>query len=177
MPPAKNSTTRPEIYDTGSVSSSGQIKEVLAQIREEAAHVAMDETQRSPDASGIARQIEFMEVETPILSLMAFNRESAENQCLTWACQLFGTQPSARGHWNKKIDLQMDAEDWLEIFDAAAKADARSTTLTVEGLRAIARDKGLVIEDEKWNLIEQEIKADRDREAQASAVDDVTVFD
>ncbi len=182
--PGVDGRPNPGIHDTGSVSASGPIKEVLDQIKQEAAFVAMDETQRSPDASGIARQIEFMEVETPVLSMMAFNREGAENECLRWLCQLWRRSTAADQSntevamvtWNKRIDLKMGVGDWLEVFDAVEKANARSATLTAEGVKAILADKGIVVEDEVWTAIAEEIKASIELDVQGAAQDGISVF-
>lgn len=174
--PADDQGRVPQIYDTGATSASEAVETSLKRKREEAAIIAQDELRRSPDASGVARQIEFLEVENPQLALMAFNRESTENQLLGWGCELFQVPADARVIWPKSFDLETDVEDWMELFDAANKAGVRSKTLTLEGLKGIAKEKGIQIDEATWTLIKNELAEEADREVQEAAVDDVNVF-
>lgn len=166
----------PDIYDTGSATASSAIEVALKRKREEAAILAQDELRRSPDASGVARQIEFLEVENPRLALMAYNREATENQLLGWGCALFRVPADARVYWPKSFDLETDVEDWEKLFEVAGKAGIRSKTLNKRGLRGIAKEKQLPIEEDVWSKIDAEIDEEADREAQEADVDEVDVF-
>lgn len=174
--PADDEGNIPQVYDTGATSASEAIETSLKRKREEAAIIAQDELRRSPDASGVARQIEFLEVENPQLALMAYNREATENQLLGWGCALFRVPADARVSWPKTFDLETDVEDWEKLFEVAGKAGIRSKTLYKRGLRGIAKEKGLPIEDNDWTAIDAEIDEEADRQAQEADVDDVDVF-
>ena len=174
--PANDAGQIPQVYDTGSVSASAAIEEALKRKKREAAHLANDELTRSPDASGVARQIEFLEIENPRLALMAFNREAAENRLLGWACGLWGLPADAGVAWPKSYDLETTVEDWERLFEAAERMGVQSPTLAKRGLQGIAREKNLAIEKDDWEAIESEIDEAMDQKAQEESIDNLDVF-
>lgn len=174
--PAGRDGTVPTIYDTGQVSIGEGVNRWLSDILTAAATLAQDELLRSPDASGAARRIEFLGTQVPMLSQMAYNREQAENFHLRMIALHFGVSNGPRVLWKKKFDLESTVEDWMALFDAAARVNATSPTLAKEGLRGIAKDKSLTITEEAWKQIDAEIDDSADAEAQSRALDRTQVF-
>lgn len=152
-------TTVPTIYDTASVSASSAITEMLERTREAAAIIASDELVRGPDTSGEARAIEFQDVKAPKLSIMAYHREAAENALLRWTEMRFGhASPQSGTAWTKQFDVEDAVADWLEVFDAAFKAEVKSPTLQFLGISSMLKSKGLAPEKSVLNAIEAEIQ-------------------
>lgn len=166
----------PAIFDSGSVSASSAIEESLKRKVGEAALIAQDELRLSPDASGKARQVEFMDVKMPRLALMALNREAAERTILQHLCRFWGLEPTADVQWKKVYDMETTVEDWVLLFDTADRVGVISPTLVQKGLHGIATEKGLPLKREDWDKINAEVSSSLDRETQARAADPFSTF-
>ena len=135
----------------------------------------------SPDASGAARQLEFLRGNAPRLVHMAGNVEEAMGASLRYLEQRWvGGEPQARVSWSRSFDLKTIIEKLQGLFELFETVGARAPRLFADLLFDAARGEGLVsnsdedgadaIKDEIFNSMaagvrREQIEAQRAEEA------------
>jgi hypothetical protein len=164
----------PQIADSGmGAVASGVLQARLDNLRSVAAQLAATESSAALDSSGIARKLGFSELKSPRLALMASELETSQNIAITMLEQRFGTATptTARGSvdWPRDYDLAPLIDQVAAIFDLQKTAGVMSPTLTSQSLVAVARDGGLIADDEEAETIEAEYMASAEKSATQSA--------
>jgi hypothetical protein len=136
--------TKPEVFDTGSVSASGAIVAAMNTTLDLIERYVVRELSTSPDASGRAREVELIAGNSPRLAHMAGNMEEAQRATLRFLEQRFGTgSPSASVTWPREFDLRTTAQKVRDAIDAMRASSATSPTLSADLVMQAVRAAGI----------------------------------
>jgi len=132
----------------------------------------------SPDASGKARQVEFLQGNSPRLASMAGNIEEAMMTAHRFLEQRWGfASPAFSISWPREFDLRTVSEKVASLFELFSIVDARAPEFFTEALLSAARNEGLLPEDEeRTEAIRDEIKNSLNQAVLAGQIPPATNF-
>jgi len=166
------SKTVPQVYDgsQGAVTAEVANKRLLT-IREAVREIASLEVSGGPDASGLAKQLGFLDAKSPRLRLLASELESSQNTAIHFLEKRWGfPQPTGSVKWPRDFDLAPLLESIDRYLESQLKAGASSATITTRALMAAAGEAGLIADGDDSKKLEAEfatsITAKAAREAQ-----------
>jgi hypothetical protein len=168
--PAQPDGRNPAMFDSAQVSAHEAIEKRLQRKEEYAAFIAMDELKAGTNASGLAREMEFWDVKSPRLAMMAREREDAENFGLRFMAMRWGDKPDGKTEWPKDFDIRPVVEDIKEIIDIASLAGVSSPDLMAALVIQAAKERGLMQalpEDVDEKMIREQLISSKDRDRQA----------
>jgi len=155
----------PQIIDSASASANEAVESRMTRHEESAAFLAMDELRTGANTSGFARQMEFFNVKSPRLALMARHRSAAENAILRYAILRWGEMDTSSAFikWKPDYDPSPVIKDVAEVFALLTEREINSTTLDTLLVKVVLEDKGLAVGEigNQYQQIINEITADR----------------
>ena len=144
--------------------SEGSGSQVLGSTLEGLEKLAMQliarELVTSPDASGKARQIQFMQGNSPRLASMAGNLEEAMVTSLRFLEQRWTGGDSVQVDWQKQYDLKTVVEKIEGVLQLFSEAEAKSPTLFADMLVAAAKSEGLLTRSDEDEESEETVRSE-----------------
>lgn len=172
-------TYSPTIHDMAAADASGAIEKEMDRLLAWAKQIATKELTTSPDASGVAKQVEYDAEVSPRLAHMARMREEAQAFVLRMFELRWGganTSPSSAVRYPRRYSLEKALDVVLRAIEAITQAGASSATLITKAAEAAVVEAGLALTDEESAQVRQEIAASAEaaanRQQQARALED-----
>ena len=161
----------PSLHDTGSASANAAIESRIEAKWKQAAFLAMDELKSGASASGLSRQVEFLDTKSPRLALMAREREAAENAALRFLQLRWGLKADGRVTWKTEFDLRPVVDEVRDLFSLMTEAGVSSPTLSSELVASAVKEKGLTAgTGVDLEAIKEEMKASQERRQQSDSL-------
>jgi hypothetical protein len=159
--PANQGGQIPQVADGSGGAVVGQVFDVLLKRKlAEVEKLAMQEATGSPDASGVAKQVGFVDIKAPRLSNVASEIEQAQNVAIFFLELRWGRgQPSGSVVWPREFDVIDIAQDITDVFNAEKLTGYKSPTLGSRLMVRMATEKGFITDDVDAKTIEDEYKA------------------
>lgn len=165
VPMNEMSKTAPTIYDgSAGAVASGVFQARLDAIRAVVREVASLEASGGPDASGLSKQMGFLDAKSPRLRLLASEFESSQMTALHFLEKRFGDRsgvevtPEGAVAWPRDFDLAPLLDQIREFLDVQQAAGVTSTRLTARAVVRAAEETGLLTDDDDSDEIETEIR-------------------
>lgn len=153
----------PQIIDSASASANEAVESRMNRHESEAAFLSMDELRTGANTSGFARQMEFFNVKSPRLALMARHRSAAENAALRFCILRWGESDTSSAYikWKPDYDPSPVIKDVSEIFTMLTERGVQSKTLDSLLVKLALEDKGLSLGEvgDEMETIKAEILA------------------
>jgi hypothetical protein len=145
VPTSSAEGRNPQIIDSAQATANEAVESRMTRHEEQAAFLAMDELRTGANTSGFARQIEFFDVKSPRLALMARNRAAAENAILKFCILRWGETNLSDAHitWKADYDPSPVIRDIAEVFNLMTERKIESATLDTLLIEMALKDKGL----------------------------------
>lgn len=177
LPPGVDGTV-PDVHDGSQGAVTAEVaRSVLERKREVARELALREATSTPDSSGRSKQVGFEEQKAPRLALLASELEQAQNTAIHFLERRFGiARPSGSVSWPREFDLASLIDEIREFFELEQLTGYTSRTLAGKGMALAAEQKGLVTDEDEFEVVRREYEesagAPGDAAAQAAAQDD-----
>lgn len=145
----------PEVTDSGVGAIVAEVFQVRldAKVKEARLLAAMEAT-GTPDASGVSKNVGFIESKSPRLALIASELESCQRIAIHFLELRFGwAKPSGNVTWTRDFDLTEVRERVSEFFKIQQASGLFSPTLTTAAMIAAARDSKLITDDDTQAII------------------------
>jgi len=165
IPTSSAEGRNPQIIDSAQASANQAVESRMTRHEESAGFLAMDELRTGANTSGFARQVEFFNVKSPRLALMARHRSAAENAILRFSILRWGETDTSTAFikWKPDFDPSPVIKDIAEVFSLLTERGIDSTTLDTLLIEAALTDKGLAVGKigDEIETIKAEIAASR----------------
>lgn len=134
----------PQIIDSAQATANDAIESRMKKKEQQAAFLAMDELRSGANTSGISRQIEWSDLKSPRLALMARNRAVAENMCLRYAIMRWGFTDTETAFidWKFDFDIVPVIDDVKDLVDITMNMGVKSGTLFSSLIEIALGEKG-----------------------------------
>jgi len=167
------STSSPSIHDMGSVSASEAVTSEIDRLFAWAKAIATKELTTSPDASGVAKQVEYDAEVSPRLAHMAKMRQEAVAFLirmfeLTWGGP--GTTPTGYVRYPRRYSLEGALDRVLRAIDSLAQAGVKSPTLLAKAAETALAEAGVGLTEAERATVAEEVRASAERAAQNDAI-------
>lgn len=150
IPPKTSETGSPSnvrVVAQSAFDASPAIKNSLEWLLKLATQLIIRELTTSPDASGAARQLEFLQGNTPRLSNIAGNLEECMTTMHRFLEMRWGySEPESSVTWTRHFDLRTTLEKIRGVLDIMSLAAAKSPTLISRLILQAVRSEGLLPE-------------------------------
>ena len=164
------------VHDMGSVSASGAVTAEIDRLFSWAKAIATKELTTSPDASGVAKVVEYEAEVSPRLAHLAKMREEG----LGFLLRMFelvwggpGTSPTSAVKYPRRYSLEGALDRVLKAIDAMRAAGVTSPTLLTKASETALAEAGVGLTQEEKKAVEAEVRASADQAAQRTALDDL----
>lgn len=161
----------PKTTDTGGAASnvsiqalsafdaSPGIKTSLEWLLKLATQLVIRELTTSPDASGAARQLEFVQGNSPRLSNMGANAQDCMTTIHRYLELRWGaSEPTGSVKWTKRFDLRTAIEKMRGVLELMAEASASSPTVVSELLVSALRSEGFIPDESDDKEVAETVK-------------------
>jgi len=162
----------PKIHDSGSVSANEGIESRQERKVEEAKIHAAEEVAIQPGESGVSKQATFEQQSSPLLAVMAEERETAQQSVIAFMIERWIENPTDMGYveWEKDFDLSSVIESVQSVTEVLNQTQAKSPTLTGHLVMKSLRDRNMVasLDTDEQETIRQEIEQSVERNERVS---------
>jgi hypothetical protein len=173
--PANDNGQIPQVNDgSGGAVVAGVFDVILKRKLQEVERLAMQEATGSPDASGVAKQVGFVDLKAPRLANVASEIEQSQNVAIYFLELRWGKTPSGSVVWPREFDVVNIADDIMDVFNAEKVSGYKSPTLGARLMVRMAQEKGFIVDDADAQKIESEYENSAKMAAAASAAGVVT---
>lgn len=169
------STGTPSIHDMASVSASTAVTEEIDRLFAWFKSIATKELTTAPDASGVAKQVEYEAEVSPRLAHMAKMREEA----LAFLLRMFelrwggpGTTPTSFVRFPREYSLEPALSRVLKAAEVIQATGVSSPTISAKLADAALAEAGVVLSEAERTVVRDEIQQGATRAAQARAAAD-----
>lgn len=184
LPPAADGTV-PAIVDGSTGAVTADVFETrLSRKEAEAKFLGALEASGTPDASGVSKEMGFMDAKSPRLANMAAELQTTQNSMLRFLELRFGVAnpQSARAsvRWPREFNLKPIVDDIEEHLNLQTLTGIVSPTLTGKLMTQAAKERGFLEDDETAKKVQAEYteavtaneeakQAERDRQAEVES--------
>lgn len=162
----------PQIVDgsTGAVTAT-VFDTRLNRKLEEARLLGAFEASSDPGASGVSKEMGFMDSRSPRLALMASEMEQCQNTMLRFLEMRFGqTALAAAVKWPREFNLKPVVDDIDDHFALESLTGLHSPSLDAKLMLSAAKERGFIEDDKEATAVEAEYKTSvEDKQAAQNA--------